>query len=103
MSALVGDEIHAVDAELARSLFLVRTEERVKGLYQPDFTEARLLDHLEILCNLQSAGNSSGPEVDIVARVLRQLTFHDDVGELQPATGPHHAVQLGKHCFLVRG
>ena len=70
-SGLVGKEVHAVDAVLARGLLLAGTEERVKGLDQLHFTEARLLDHLEILCRLQSAGDSSGPEIDIVARVLR--------------------------------
>lgn len=82
----MGEEVHAVDAVLARGLLLVRTEERVELLDHLRFPEARLLDHLEILCNLQSAGNSSRPEVNIVARVLREVALHDDVGELQPAT-----------------
>ena len=78
----VGEEIHAVDAVLARGLLLARAEERVKYLDHLRVTEACLLNHLEILCSLQSAGNSSGPEIDIVARVFRQVAFHDDVGEL---------------------
>ena len=68
--ALVGDEVHAVDAELACGLFFGCTEERVKLLNYLHFAKSRLLDHLEILCNLQSAGNSSGPEVNIVTRIL---------------------------------
>jgi len=101
-STFVGEEVHAVDAVLARGLLLARTEEWVEFLDHFRVTEARLIDYLEILCNLQSAGNSSRPEVNIVARVLRQVAFHDDVGELQPAAGLHHAEQLGKHGFLVR-
>jgi len=102
-SAFVGEEIHAVDAILARGLLLVRAEERVELLDHLRVTEACLLDYLEILCNLQSAGNSSSPEIDIVARVLREVALHDDVGELQATAGLHHAEQLGKHRFLVRG
>ena len=54
------------------------------------------LERFDHLCNLQSAGNSPCPEVDVIADVLGQFLADRDIGELKPATALHHAVDLGK-------
>jgi hypothetical protein len=48
------------------------------------------------LCFQQSAGDSAGPEVDVLLGSVRDLLLHHDVGDLQPAAGLEHAEPLGK-------
>ena len=55
-----------------------------------------------VLAAEQRAGDSAGPEVDPVARVLGDLCVDDDVGDLQTSAGAKHAVDLVEHDVLVR-
>ena len=56
------------------------------GLLDVDVTAC---DQLPRVLSLQeSSGNSAGPEVDALARVLGDLLVDDDVGDLQAAARP---------------
>ena len=60
-------------------------------------------DQLSRVLSLQeSSGNSAGPEVDAVARVLGNLGVDHDIGDLEPPSGSQHAVDLIEHEVLVR-
>jgi hypothetical protein len=89
-------EIGAAHFVLARHLLLGRSRKAVKEMTCTCIAESGLLKRLDHLCNLQSAGNSSGPQIDVVACILGQFHPHRDVGELQPAAWFHHAIEFGK-------
>lgn len=42
----------------------------------------------------ESAGNSTGPECDVVLRALRNRLLDHDVADLQPAAGLQHTSHL---------
>ncbi len=44
--------------------------------------ETREREDLAPFCFVQCAGDSAGPEVDVVARVLGHFQMHDDVRDL---------------------
>ncbi len=52
--------------------------------------ETHVLQHPAPLCFQQSTGDSAGPEVYVVLRVLRDLLVDDDVGDLEAAAGLEH-------------
>ena len=54
------------------------------------------------LCLRQSAGDSTGPKIDIAARVFRQFDIEGDVGQVKPAAGLEHSGNLGKGALLLR-
>jgi hypothetical protein len=55
-----------------------------------------------VLAMEQRAGDSARPQIDALARVLGDLVMDDHVGQLQPAAGAQHAVDLVEHGVLVR-
>ena len=78
---------HAAGLDLGRVGFMFRTGKHVDKLAPADVLETDLLQDPFPLCVQQSTGNSAGPEVDIVLRVLGNLLLDDDVANLEPATG----------------
>jgi hypothetical protein len=65
-------------------------------------TESRRLKRVDHLCFQQSAGDSTGPEVDVAKRLVGQDLSDDDIGDLGPASGFEHAGDLGKSPRFVR-
>ncbi len=49
----------------------------------PHIGEAGVLEHKLPLCFQQSTGNSTGPKVDVVLRVLWHFFVDDDIGDLK--------------------
>src|SRR5690606_41167492 len=68
----------------------------------PPDDEAALLEHPTPARPGQPAGDSTGPEVDVLGGGLRYRPPVGDVGELQPAAGPEHPPDLAEHGALVR-
>jgi hypothetical protein len=54
-----------------------------------------------VLSLQESSGDSPGPEIDPVARVLGDVRVDDHVCDLEPAAGPQDAVDLREHGLLV--
>lgn len=95
------NEVSAAHFVFARHSLLGRSGEAVKEMARTRVAKPGLLKRFDHLCNLQSAGNSPGPEVYIVTDVLGQLPSNDDVSELQSAARLHHSIQLGEERRLV--
>ncbi len=53
------------------------------------------------LCFQQSTGNSTGPELNIAFSAFRNRFLHQDVTDLQPATGLQHARHFLQAGVLV--
>lgn len=66
-----------------------------------DVLESQTNPSFDELCLRQSAGDSTGPEVDIRPDVLAQLRLHHNVGKMQPATWTQHAGDLGESDLLL--
>jgi len=86
------NKVSAAHFVFARHPLLGCSGEAVKEMTRTPVAEPGLLERFDHLCNLQSSGNSPGPQVNIVANVLGQLPADDDVGELQPAARFHHSI-----------
>jgi len=67
-----------------------------------DSDEAGVLDEGAKLSFQESAGNSTGPEGDVLLGPLRDRLADDDVSNLQSPTGLEDAVGLGQHGGFVR-
>ena len=78
-SRLAGEDVDAHDLVLARQAFLAGAAKGVELLALLDFVEADGGQDLEELSQRESAGDSTGPEVDVPANGLRQLVRHNDV------------------------
>ena len=49
----------------------------------------------------QSAADSSRPEFDVATRGERQLSLHNDVGEIQASARPQHPVDFAKRSKFI--
>src|SRR5438132_10506672 len=78
-SSLPGENVDAGDAILARDALLARAAERVELLAHRHVTETGLREHRDELSLRESAGNSTRPEIDVLADRFRQLVRHHDV------------------------
>jgi hypothetical protein len=72
-------QIHTDDAVPPCGLFFRCRLEAVEPIRDPHVGKARPRERRNQLCFQQSTGDSTGPEVDILARVLRQLDAEHDV------------------------
>jgi len=100
---LEGDEVCAGDAKLARHAFLRGSLEAVEEMAGSGISESESLHYFHHLCNLQSAGNSPGPQVNVISGILREFSSHDDIGELQAASRFHDPEEFPEDGLLVRG
>ena len=101
-SGSAREHIHAVHTELARRLLLRRRAKTVKPgcdvhVFQPD-----PLQIIDELCLRQSAGDSTGPEVDVAARVLGKLHVERNVGQMEAAVGLQNPNDFGEPQLLLR-
>ncbi len=66
---------------------MLRAGEDIYLAAPADIREANVVQHPLPLCFQQSTGNSAGPEVDVIFRVLRDLFVDNDVRDLETPTG----------------
>ena len=78
-SGFAGEHIDADDAVLPGQRLLAGAAERIEPLADGDVAEAGRSEGLEELSLRESAGDSTGPEVDVASDGFRQLTRDDDV------------------------
>src|SRR5690606_21971939 len=97
-----GEEGVAVDLEGPGIRLARGARERVDRFADHHVDEAALLEHPTPARPGQPAGDSTGPEVDVLGGGLRYRPPVGDVGELQPAAGPEHPPDLAEHGALVR-
>src|SRR2546421_13024719 len=89
-SSLSCEHVDASDAVLASDALLVRGAEGVELLAHTHVTEAGLHEHRDELSLRESAGNSTRPEIDVLADRFRQLVRHHDLCVEEAATGLQH-------------
>ena len=99
---LMRHKISAAHAVFARHSLLGRSQETIEKVASAGVPEPAFLQRFDHLCNLQSAGNSPGPEVNVVARLFGQFGTDDDVGELEPSARLHHPAEFIEDRLLVR-
>ncbi len=81
---------------------MLRAGENIDLLTPANVYETGLLQHVPPLCFQQSTGDSAGPEIDVVFRILRHFLMNDDVGDLEAAAWLQHPEHLPHHRHLVR-
>ena len=94
-------EIHADDAVPARGPLFRSGLEAVEPIRDPHVGKSGLRERRDQLCFQQSAGDSTGPEIDILARVLRQLDAEHDVRDLYSASRFQDTLDLGDGGSLL--
>jgi hypothetical protein len=87
-------QIHGEYAIALRCLFLAGSSEAVKVRDHTGLLESRGSKRRDKLCFQQSAGDSTGPEVDVSDHRFGQLPPDDDVGELHAAIRFQHSGNL---------
>lgn len=94
-------DVHAGDAVLARDSLLARAQEGIEALAQLHIHETESAEEVEKLSLRESAGDSTGPEVDVLADGLRQLARDDDVSVEEATAGSERAEDLAIRARLV--
>ncbi len=64
--------------------------------------ESRVGEGLDEFCFQQTAGNSAGPQSDVVQGCLRHRARHHDVAELEPSAGAQGPGPLPQRALLVQ-
>ncbi len=99
---LPGEHVGASHAVLPGcALFLGATKAVEVGRYANVF-KTQVAQERHQLCLRQSAGDSSGPQVDVAANVLAEFGVKHYIGKLQPAAGTQQAAYLSER-FLFFG
>src|SRR5438093_467328 len=83
--------IHAQHAVFPCDMFLRRATEAIEPFPDSDAAEPDVLKHAKKLCLRQSAGDSTGPEVDVTPDRFRELARHDDIAIQELPAGLEHA------------
>src|SRR5882762_3091471 len=78
-SSLSCENVDAGDAVLAGDALLARAAECVELLAHRHLTKASLREHRDELSLRESTGNSTRPEIDVLADRFRKLVRHYDV------------------------
>ena len=80
-------DIDAHDTVFRGDSFLRRASKAVESLIQHDTSEPDVREERDELCLRQSAGDSTGPEVDVASDGFRQLVGDDNVAIEELAAG----------------
>jgi len=72
-------DVDAYDPVFLGDGFLRRAPKAVESLLQDDALKTDLAEKRDELCLRQSAGDSTGPEIDVPSNGFRQLVRHHDV------------------------
>jgi len=91
----------AQGAELPSAFLSAGARERVEWIGQLDVDQPGTADHRLPPCTRQGTRDSTGPEIDVMERLLRDRTLKTDVRNRHPPAGPEHAVDLSVNADLV--
>ena len=86
-SGLVRKHVDAVDTEFACCLLFRCRAETVKPRRDVHVFEADPSQIVNELCLRQSAGDSTGPKIDIAEGIVREFDIQDNVGKVQSTAG----------------
>ena len=100
-NGLTCKHVHAVHAKLARRLLLGCRAKTIEPGGDVHVFQADPLQIRNELCLLQSAGDSTGPQVNVAADILRDLHIECYVSEMQPAASFENPHNLTKPEFLL--
>ena len=103
MLRLDSGERHAACVEFGGVRFSLRAGEYIHLIAPTDILEARVLEEPIPLCLQQRTGDSAGPEIDVVLRVLVDGLLNDNVRDLEAPAAPEDAIDLLHDGHLVRG
>src|SRR4029077_3855141 len=97
-----GSNRVAEGPKLPSALLATRAGKRVEGISQLDVDEPGAADHRLPPCARQGAGDSTGPEIDITKRLLRDGALKANVRNCHTASRPQHPKDLSIDPDLVR-
>ena len=86
LSGFAGEHVYTVHTVFTSCPFLRSSPETIEARCNTDLLQADFRQIRNDLCLRQSAGDSTGPEIDITARVLGEFDIESDVGEMKSAT-----------------
>src|SRR5687768_13178355 len=94
-------DVDADDAVLQSRTLLGGSAEALESVANSHLIEASRAQDVDELCTRQSAGNSTGPEMDIFAQGLVEFLAQNDVAVKKLAAGLQYAEDLAKSHLLV--
>ena len=94
LQRLGGVEVDADRTERRRARLLRRSREDIGAPRDLEPGEPNRVDQPGQLCFQQSTGDSTGPEVDLLFRGLRDRLLDEDVADLQPSPRAQHSRHL---------
>lgn len=83
-------------------IFFLRAAEAVETGRYAYVVKTQLLQERDELCLRQSAGDSTGPQVDVAARVFAELDIECDVSQLQSASRSQDTAYLLESFLFFR-
>jgi len=86
---------------LARGLLFRRRLEAVESMGNRNVVETRIHERRDKLRIQQSTGDSTGPQINVASRLLRELDAQHDIGDLYAPAGLQDAPNLGDRRALV--
>jgi hypothetical protein len=99
---LAGVDIHASDAIFCRDSLLGGASKTIEALLYDDSFEAEVPEKRHKLCLRQSAGDSTGPQIDVAANRLRQLGRDDNVSIQELSSWLENPEDLSEGPILIR-
>ena len=100
---LAGHERDPHRAEVDRARLVDRAAEDVRSANDAEALEAARFDHRLQLCFQQSAGDSPGPERDVLLGAFGHRSLHRDVADLQTSAWLDHPAPIAQRGSLVLG
>ena len=100
MDRLAGEEVCSADAILPGSPFLRRTAKAIEMGHHADLREAEINQERHELCLRQSAGDSTGPKIDVAPDVIAEFGIDDDVAKLKPSARTRDPPNLSERSVL---
>ena len=98
---LARKHVYTVDAVFASCLLLRCCPEAIKTSGDPNLLQPNLRQVLHELCLRQSAGDSTGPKVDVSAGVLGELNIESDVRKVKASARFQYSDDLCKSAILL--
>lgn len=95
-------EVHADDAVSARRTFFGGAVEAREPRRHARLNEPGGLKGRDELCFQQSTGDSTGPQVDVLERLVWKHLANHDVRDLDAASGFEDAGDLGDRTMFIR-
>jgi hypothetical protein len=99
---LAGGDIHADDAVFRGDPLLGGASKTIEALLYDDIAEAEVPEQRDKLCLRQSAGNSTGPQIDVAANRFRQLGCDDNVSIQELSSWLENPEDLAEGPIFIR-